>query len=257
MIAMPYYDDAYGSEKAEFDWGQLEGLFETIKRELTDWIIESEDDVFSEKYEKLSYTKKDRLLSYSVIRYRDSDDRDMLLGFHEMGLSRIPIVKTLIDKGELTPNLLYHWGILCGCHAYLLNGSLAQSTDLMAEANRRKASAAQGVEPQAKWYAHWRKFWIEQGGDSAIAANRRFIGQIFDVLEDRRELPKGFDKEWFSRCLAKTKDGVLKAELSPTLRRLPQDTARYERLKASHRKHVPVVPFPFGFREKKNATSKT
>lgn len=251
---MPYYDDAYGGQHADFTCGQLEELFETIKQEMLGFIIETEADALAEKYYRLSYESGDNF-TYNIIRYRETDDRDMLLGFHEMGLARIPIVEELIDKGELTPNLLYHWGILSSCHAYLINSGLAQSTDLMPQVNRKKAAATQSVEPQAKWYAHWRKHWIDIGGASAIEANRRFIGQILDLVEGRRELPEGFNEEWFSRCLSKTKDGFLKADLSPTLKRLPNDTERYERLKAAHPRREPVVPFPFEFKQK-NVTPK-
>ncbi|MBJ2153786.1 hypothetical protein [Paracoccus sp. IB05] len=246
---MPHYRDVYGCEDAEFDWDQLEDLFCDLRREVKGWIIEREEDAKSEKYFKLDGADSDKYGNNFIIRYRASEDRSMLLGFHEMALEHLAVLERLIEQEELTPNLLYHWGIVSACHGYLLNSSLALSSDLTDDVRRKNAGKTQSIDAQLKWYVHWRHFHIEKGKMTPNAAIASFKGLINDILKDKVEVPDGFSKEWFGRCLGRS------GELTSTMRSLKVGSPRYLLLLSSARQEEPRIPrlSPRAFK-KKDAT---
>ena len=77
---MPYYFDAHEApQKHSTDLDAFWGIWETVKHDLLNVVFESEEEALNEKYRGPKDESGERYLNWSLVRFRQTDDRDQLL----------------------------------------------------------------------------------------------------------------------------------------------------------------------------------
>lgn len=129
--------------------------------------------------------------AWSMIPYVDALDQESLQQRLEAGKHLLASVEQRIAARELTPELLYEWGLLnrwAGAlqlvyHAKPDVGRLRESTD--------------NLDAHKRWFAHYFLRIYKHGQmEHARSKMESFINTVFD------ELPEGDERDWFSRFLS-------------------------------------------------------
>lgn len=199
---MPYYFDAHEApQKHSTDLDAFWGIWETVKHDLLNVVFESEEEALNEKYRGPKDESGERYLNWSLVRFRQTDDRDQLLYFHGLGLDALGFTEIALREERLDANFAYHWGMLLACHGYVLCASLAQGSDLANKRAGRASREATSLEKHERWFAHYflRERRNTNNREETLERIERLIHKITDgsvnEIEERQ-------LEWFDRFLS-------------------------------------------------------
>ena len=96
---MPYYfdEETMLSDSVE-RWEMLEDIWYIIDTDLTGVRFETREEAINKRYRKTLNTDDYRMDSLFVARYRETDDRENLFNFYEVGLVALKQTKLGIEK---------------------------------------------------------------------------------------------------------------------------------------------------------------
>ncbi|MFD1940691.1 MULTISPECIES: hypothetical protein [Devosiaceae] len=96
-----------------------------------------------------------RLDSLFVARYRDTDDRENLLAFHDRGLEALGATEIEIQARRLSTEFLTEWSVLLGCHGFVTAAVMARGPDVEAKRAGAAGGQAVSVDAQRVWFSHY------------------------------------------------------------------------------------------------------
>ena len=121
-LSKPSTEDEY--------WTRIEGMFEVAETDFETLRFETEDEAMEKKFESSQDPKNWRLDSMHIIRFRQTDDRESLEYFWDLGKLLLEPLREHIAKRELSMNFLHDWGIFMFCHGFGVVGVFARGEDL-------------------------------------------------------------------------------------------------------------------------------
>ncbi|MEP1340599.1 MAG: hypothetical protein ABJK46_01565 [Ekhidna sp.] len=200
---MPYYHDFFEVDDTKpIDWEHLEEIWNLIKNDLLDFHFETKDDALVNKNAPSSDKGERRYSSWSLVRFRKSDDEEMLRGMHDMGLEALAYVEHYIENKIFDMHLLRYWGQLTACHGYVLCAALAKSNDLSHDRAGLAGGKATTLDKHKQWFSH---YYFKFG--KSIKERKSIEGQIVAVIKSIVSDPETTqaDKDWFFKFFP---DGV-------------------------------------------------
>ena len=191
-------------------WSRIEEMFEVARIDFATLRFETRDEAMGQKFRSSKTTDDFRLDSINLMRYRQTDDRENLEYFWELGKSLLKPVSGHIQKRQLSMDFVHDWGVLMFCHGFVAPSAFALGEDLGSQ--RAGKAGGEYVSNRSyrkrKWVSHLLYRQLKNGrarkqadGDVAAAIN---------LLRRRVPLPAGFEDKWF--------DGILtqRGQLRPT-----------------------------------------
>lgn len=153
---MPYYFDLHEPpEHGEKDLEQFREIWEVMKNDLMGVVFETDVDALEERNRPHKDESGQRYFNWTLVRFRKTDDRDMLLHFHDLGLEALTYTERALEQGRLDANFLHYWGMLSACHGYVTCAALASGNDLISERAGRAGRKANNLDKHKLWFAHY------------------------------------------------------------------------------------------------------
>ena len=180
-------------------WRRLREIWRVVHTDMIGVHFETEQEALDKVYRKALDPSDMRIDSLNVARYRETDDRENLAYFHEMGLRALGETEIAIRKRRLTPRFLDQWSVLLSCHGFVVAAMMARGDDMQSRRapDVKEARQEQGSpekvgrpSPQRQMDTGRHRQLAERDVAKAI---RNFIGA--------GAFPKGFEGKWFEDLL--------------------------------------------------------
>ncbi len=198
---MPYFYDQFATEMPQVDvWHAFHEIWEIMKFDFLQVHFETEEEALSQKYGKSLHPDDMRIGSLFVARYRETDDRDNLLHFHDLGLELLEDTEVAIEKREMTAAFVLKWSTLLSCHGFLTSAVMARGDDLQSRRAGQRGGAAVSKAAQRTLFAHYylREEPNFRNREETEAAIERLVNAIAD---GDIAVPDEFPVSWFEGLL--------------------------------------------------------
>lgn len=151
---MPYFFAALIADKGDL-WGRLQEIWWIVRDDLMHVHFEGKEEALSQAYRKSLDPDDMRFDSLGVARYRETDDRENLLYFHERGLEALACTEVAIAQRRLDADFLTSWSELMACHGFVAAAMMARGDDLQSRRAGVAGGRAVDVTQQRQWFSHY------------------------------------------------------------------------------------------------------
>lgn len=178
---MPYFFDVLQTPlDDDHFWQRLEEIWRIVHDDLMGVHFETEEEALEKVYRKALDPEDLRLDSLFVARYRETDDRENLLAFHDRGLEALETTEIDIRARRLSTEFLTEWSVLLGCHGFLTAAVMARGPDVEGKRAGLAGGQAVSVDAQRVWFSHY--FLENYRGRGGRVATEDAIEQLVNQL---------------------------------------------------------------------------
>lgn len=204
---MPYYFDGLDTPiEQDHEWDLFQEMWYVIHADLMGVHFETSDEALDQKYEKSLDPNDMRIDSWNVARYRETDDRENLEYFHEMGLEALAYTEAGIKNRNLDTEFIYYWSQLTSSHGYLCAAMMALGDDMQSKRAGRAAAAATNLGAQRLWFSHvYLK--LQNPKEKREITDYMVVQLIQGIITDGIFPDSNFDKTWYSKILSDKGNG--------------------------------------------------
>lgn len=233
---MPYFFDVLQTPSDDDHlWQRLEEIWRIMHDDLMGVHFETEEEALEKVYRKALDPEDLRLDSLFVARYRETDDRENLLAFHQRGLKALGSTEIAIQAHRLSTEFMTEWSVLLGCHGYVTAAVMARGPDV--EGKRAGLAGGQAVSVMAQriWFSHY--FLENYTRSVGRAAIEYAIEQLVNQLASGQHNFDAPTRQFFSGMLQGV-DGKSSDELHRPLK----NTYRENRLSIREMRRLVLLP---------------
>lgn len=245
---MPYYfKGLIDASSAKSPWELFEQLWRIAHDDLMTVHFETEEEALDQTYRKSLDPDDIRLNSWGVARFRETDDRDNLLYFHDQALGALGETEVAIAAREFSPRFIEQWSLLMSCHGFVVAAMMARGDDLQSKRAGKRGGEAKSAALQQRWFAHYFLIARRLGLDrrKAEAEVKKLIDAIIDGSVAQ---PEGVDVAWFERFLNLKDDAVSNehfGKLVKTYRQRRLSEKQMVEWETEPKDDLPLVTVPF------------
>lgn len=215
---MPYYFDEHVAPKpGRMGLEEIQCIWEIIKNDLLGVKFETKNQAMSKESRGQNDEFENRYFDWSLIRYRKTDDRDMIVYFHELGLEALAYTEQALEHNRIDANFLYYWGMLSACHGYVMCAALANGNDLASDRAGAASKSKTSLQLQKVWYSHYLlREW--PNCKNRTEAEERLLRLVLAVVNG--DFPELTDKqrEWCERIISTDKTVFIDGKEQPNPR---------------------------------------
>lgn len=178
---MPYFFDVLQTPNDEDHlWQRLEEIWLILHDDLMGVRFETEEEAIEGIYRKSLDPNDMRLDSLFLARYRDTDDRENLLFFHDRGLEALGTTEQAIKDRRLNTEFLTEWSVLLSCHGFVTAAVMARGPDVEGKRAGRAGGQAVSVDQQRIWFSHYfvRHYDRRIGREAVESAIEALVNQL-------------------------------------------------------------------------------
>jgi hypothetical protein len=238
---MPYFFETLNTPLDDAHlWKRLREIWLVVHADMMGVHFETEQEALDKIYRKALDPSDTRVDSLYVARYRETDDRENLRYFHEMGLVALGETDIAIRKRRLTPRFLDQWSVLLSSHGFVLAAMMARGDDMQSRRAGRQGGEAVGKAAQKKWVAHLLQRQMDIGRHTQQA--ERDVAKAIRNFVAAGSFPEGFEGEWFENLLRH--DGPHEGQLKSTYSQHNLSEAKIKALTKEPREGLPPTDIP-------------